>query len=66
MTKITKSGQANTLQRTEDFRMSDSDRRQAEDSLHDGEHLGELICRSREKIRSAATLIGNLFLRRTG
>lgn len=66
MTKITNSGKANILQRTEDFRMSDSDRRQAEESLHDGEHMGDLICRSRDKVRSAATLIGNLFRRRTG
>jgi len=66
MTRITNSGQNSILQRTENFRMSDSDRRQAEESLRGGERMADLICRSGVKLRSAATLVGKFFLRRAG
>lgn len=75
MTRITNSGpqargdkgrKSSILQRTEDFRMSECDRRQAEDSLRDGERIAELISRSGEKLHSAAALVGNFFLHRAG
>ena len=39
---------------------------QEEESLRGGERMADLICRSGEKLRSAATLVGKFFLRRAG
>ncbi|HSE00602.1 MAG TPA: hypothetical protein VLB72_07715 [Burkholderiales bacterium] len=56
--------QSSMLQRTEYFRMSDSERELAAESLRDGEKLADLILQSGEKLRSAAAHVGSLFLRR--
>lgn len=56
--------QSSMLQRTEYFRMSDSERKLAAESLRDGEKLADLILQSGEKLRSAAAHVGSLFLRR--
>jgi hypothetical protein len=52
------------VQRTEHFRMSDSEREFAAESLRDGERMADLILQSGEKLRSAAAHVGSLFLRR--
>ena len=56
--------QSSMLQRTEHFRMSDSEREFAAESLRDGEKLADLILQSGEKLRSAAAHVGSFFLHR--
>jgi len=63
--RTTNSGQQSTLpQCSKTVCMSDSERRQAEASLRDGERIGDLICRLSGKLRSLAALAGSHFLRR--
>jgi hypothetical protein len=52
------------LERTEHFRMSDSERELAAESLRDGERMANLILQSGEKLRSAAAHLGSFFLHR--
>jgi hypothetical protein len=56
--------QSSMMQRTKNFRMSDSERELAAESLRDGERMANLILQSGEKLRSAAAHVGNFFLHR--
>ena len=51
--------------RMDHHRMSESDRRLAAESLRDGESLGDHICRARDALRTAASLLGNYLTQRT-
>jgi hypothetical protein len=43
------------------LRLSKSDRRIAEEAMHNGELMAELICRAGENLRSAAALVSKAF-----
>jgi hypothetical protein len=45
-------------------RMSESDRRLAEESLREGESLADHICRAKDALRSTASLLANYFAQR--
>jgi hypothetical protein len=50
--------------RMDHHRMSESDRRLAEESLREGESLADHICRAKDALRSTASLLANYFAQR--
>lgn len=56
--------QPSLAQRIENLRLNESERQLASECLRDGELLGDLICRTEENLRSAATLVSSYFLHR--
>jgi len=57
--------QPSLTHRIADHRMSESDRRLAAECLREGESLADLICRARDALRTAGSLLGNYFAQRT-
>ncbi|MGH8647907.1 MAG: hypothetical protein ACREUP_01170 [Burkholderiales bacterium] len=56
--------QSSMPQRTGHYRMSDSERELAAESLRDGERIADFILQSGDKLRSAAAQVGSFFLHR--
>lgn len=57
--------QSDLVQRMEDQRMSESDRRLAAESLRDGESLADIIVRAKGALQSTAALLENYFAQRS-